>query len=299
VNLFDRLMLEFYRVLNNAWRESVRNAAYIAIQMLAELPPQERLNEMRVRKWMEVIEKHLGQDFAAAVNEPVKEYMRKSYHLGLQDVQRMGVKAGLKISIGLYGYENEQIIAVVSENNVFWIKGVGEEAAQPVQELLTKAFKEGWTKQDLATALKEEFSDIANNSDHYWLGLAEHMLLRIREFGRLNGYKSAGATYYRLTNPMDDRTSEICWALVGANKIYKLSNALEVMEKVNDIDVGKIGLEEARARLKAIAPWINEKQIVRDEYGQPIDVEGNHTPFPPFHWRCRTQTEMVFPDELK
>jgi len=71
------------------------------------------------------------------------------------------------------------------------------------------------------------------------------------------------------------------------------------MEKVNDIDVGKIGLEEARARLKAIAPWINEKQIVRDEYGQPIDVEGNHTPFPPFHWRCRTQTEMVFPDELK
>lgn len=289
MTFFDRLLREYYQVLINAWQESVREAAYTAIQMLVELPQHERQNEETVRKWMVVIEQHLGQDFAAAINEPTKAYMRKSYYLGLQDVQRMGAQ----ISIGLYGYQHEQTIATVSVNNVFWIKGAGEEVAQPIREILGKAFREGWTKRDLAAALQEEFADL-EQSDHYWFGLAEHMLLRIREYGRLNGYKAAGATHYRLVNPMDFRTSEICWALVSANKIYELKPALEVMENLNNIDMTKVGLEEAREHIKALAPWVKDSQIIRDKNRNPIGVSGPHTPFPPFHWRCRTQTEMVF-----
>lgn len=294
MSYFDRLMLEFYRVLNNAWQDSVRDAAYLAIMMLAEMPQPDRLNERIVRKWMEVIELRLGPDFAAAVSQDTKAYMQQSFRLGLQDVNRMGVK----VSIGVFGYETEQTLARYHYNFVAWIEGVGIDKSQDIYAVAMKSMKEGWTKEKLASELEEEFGHLASQSSYYWLGMAENTLLRIREYGRIMGYKKAGAQYYRLINPMDVRTSEICRALVGANKIYKLQNALDVMEKLNDIDVRKIGLEEARARMKQIAPWINEKQIVYDDFGKPIDIEGNHTPIPPFHWRCRTQTVIVWPDEL-
>jgi hypothetical protein len=45
----------------------------------------------------------------------------------------------------------------------------------------------------LADTLKDQFNDLANRSFHYWQGLAEHTALRIREFGRLQGYKKAKA----------------------------------------------------------------------------------------------------------
>ena len=40
---------------------------------------------------------------------------------------------------------------------------------------------------------KDQFNDLANRSSNYWQGLAEHTALRIREFGRLQGYKKAKA----------------------------------------------------------------------------------------------------------
>jgi len=40
-----------------------------------------------------------------------------------------------------------------------------------------------------------QFNDLSNRSAHYWQGLAEHTALRIREFGRLQGYKKAKARY--------------------------------------------------------------------------------------------------------
>jgi hypothetical protein len=66
------------------------------------------------------------------------------------------------------------------------------------------------------------------------------------------------------------------------------------MENLNNIDMTKVGLEEAREHIKALAPWVKDSQIIRDKNRNPIGVSGPHTPFPPFHWRCRTQTEMVF-----
>jgi len=48
----------------------------------------------------------------------------------------------------------------------------------------------------LAETLKDQFNDLANRSSHYWQGLAEHTALRIREFGRLQGYKKAKVRYY-------------------------------------------------------------------------------------------------------
>jgi hypothetical protein len=89
---------------------------------------------------------------------------------------------------------------------------------------------------------------------------------------------------------MDDRTSDICRALNG--QIFPLTPALECMnEMFNTSDCDDY--EEAKAKLKKLAPFINENQIEYNDDNFPVGIYGNHTPFPPFHWRCRTRTIMI------
>ena len=291
MNYYDRLMLDYYRVLNNAWRKELREAAYQAIQMLSELSDAERLDKGRIDALMTVINQNLGSDFMMAVSRETKAFVERSLRLGLQDV-RTQVK--VSISIGLWGIKDQQLASQIQNQNLFWIgKHFGTDISDGFRNTLTKAMEQGFTREQLANALREQFSDLGEKSHAYWQGLAEHTALRIREFGRLSGYEKAGVKYYRLVNPMDDRTSEICWALVSQNKIYPLDEALEVRDNLMDIDVNAEGLEEAREQVKALAPWVRESQIERDADGNPVGISGAHTPFPPFHWKCRTETEIV------
>ena len=128
---------------------------------------------------------------------------------------------------------------------------------------------------------------------HYWQGLAEHTALRIREFGRLQGYKKAKARYYKLVVILDDRTSDICRALAAQDKVYPLNDALEVMDNLMALDTKSNSLDEARDYIKALAPWIKDDQIEYDSEMNPVGVSGAHTPFPPFHWKCRTVTIIM------
>jgi hypothetical protein len=291
VNYYDRMMLEYYKVLNNAWKREIKEAARAAIGMLTEMPKAERMDKRKVDLLLEVINQNLGDDFMMEVSSETKAFVERSLRLGIQDVK---TQAKVRISVGLWGIEEQALVAQVQKQNLFWIGQHFEaDISQDFRDTLTKALEQGYTKEMLADALKESFSDLGDKGAYYWQGLAEHTALRIREFGRLSGYEKAGAKGYRLVNPMDSRTSEICWALVSQGKVYPLEVALEVRDNLMAIDVEKEGLEEARERIKALAPWVKESQIERDKEGNPVGVSGAHTPFPPFHWKCRTQTEIV------
>ena len=291
MNYYDRMMLEYYKVLNNAWKREIKEAARAAIGMLTEMPKAERMDKRKVDLLLEVINQNLGDDFMMEVSSETKAFVERSLRLGIQDVK---TQAKVRISVGLWGIEEQALVAQVQKQNLFWIGQHFEaDISQDFRDTLTKALEQGYTKEMLADALKESFSDLGDKGAYYWQGLAEHTALRIREFGRLSGYEKAGAKGYRLLNPMDSRTSEICWALVSQGKVYPLEVALEVRDNLMAIDVEKEGLEEARERIKALAPWVKESQIERDKEGNPVGVSGAHTPFPPFHWKCRTQTEIV------
>lgn len=43
MDYYDLAMLEYYRVLNNAWKAEIKDAARKAIQMLSDLPRHEKL----------------------------------------------------------------------------------------------------------------------------------------------------------------------------------------------------------------------------------------------------------------
>lgn len=291
MNAFDRLMYDYYRVLNNAWKREIKESAYLAISTLADMPAAERLDTQRVNQLMAIINQNLGADFAAAVSAPTKAFIERSLRLGNQDV-RQEVKS--RISIGIYGLQDASLATTLQQQNLFWIgQHFGTDIQADFTQSLHQALDQGFTRDQLADLLKTQFQDLGQKSQAYWQGLAEHTALRIREFGRLSGYEKAGARYYRLVNPMDDRTSEICRVLVGMGKIYPLDTALEVRDNLMAIDVQAEGLETAREHIKALAPWVKDSDIVRDPDGNPTGVSGAHTPFPPFHWKCRTVTEIV------
>lgn len=288
---FDRMMLEYYQVLNNAWRKEIKEAARIAIGMLTEMPKSERLDKNKVDALLTSINQNLGDDFMMAVSSETKAYVERSLRLGIQDVK---TSAKARISIGLWGIEDQALASQIQKQNLFWIgQHFGADISEDFRSTMTKAIEQGFTREMIADALSEQFRDLGDKSQAYWQGLAEHTALRIREFGRLSGYEKAGATGYRLINPMDDRTSEICYALVSQNLVYPLDVALNVRDQLMAIDVNLEGIEEAREQIKALAPWVKESQIERDDQGNPTGVSGAHTPFPPFHWKCRTQTEIV------
>jgi len=288
MNYYDKLMLEYYRVLNNAWKTEIKDAARIAIQMLSDMPRTEKLNKDSINQLMGIINTQLGEDFVALVNEPTKAIIDRCVRLGLKDTQ---VKAPTKTSIGLWGIEDQHLSSTIQQQQLFWIGNHFEaDVRQNFADTLSKAIEQGYTKEMLADTLKDQFNDLANRSAHYWQGLAEHTALRIREFGRLLGYKKAKARYYKLVVILDDRTSDICRALAAQDKIYPLNDAIEVMDNLMALDTKSNSLDDAREYIKALAPWIKDDQIEYDSEMNPVGISGAHTPFPPFHWKCRTTT---------
>ncbi len=109
-------MLEYYRVLNNAWKTEVKDAAYLAIQMLSDMPKSEKLNKNQIVKMMDIINSQLGDDFASLVNDPTKAYIDRCIRLGLIDTQ---VSVPVKTSIGLWGIEDQHLSSTIQKQQLF------------------------------------------------------------------------------------------------------------------------------------------------------------------------------------
>ncbi len=64
MNYYDKLMLEYYRVLNNAWKTEIKDATRLAIQMLSDMSRAEKINKDSIDKLMGIINTQLGDDLA-------------------------------------------------------------------------------------------------------------------------------------------------------------------------------------------------------------------------------------------
>ena len=290
LSAYDRLMLDYYSVLNNAWKKEIKDAARSAIIQLSGLSSHEKVNTKFLNALFFNINEQLGSDFVAAITKPTKLYIDKCFKYGLGDAAK-DIQSG--ISIGTFGATDAMVSKLCEKQQLFWIgEKFGSDMQPKFQESIKEAISNGARKHELAEILKTNFSDI-KRSDHYWLGLAKHNALKVREFGRLEGYRKAGAKGYTLGNPLDEITSDICVALVSQGLVYPLDDAIEIRDNLLAIDPQKVGLEKAREEIKALAPWVKEKDIVRDTAGDPIGVNGAHTPIPPFHWECRTYSKIA------
>ncbi len=289
---FDKLIYQYYQVLNNSWKKEIKDSAKQALQMLADIPKHERINKSHIDDILNIIASNMGEDFSSLVRTDTKAFIKRNLLLGLSDAKK---QVPNNISIGIYGIRENKLETLITKQNLFWIGNkYGTDIETRFKNTLKESVSSGFTKEMLANKLKEEFKSLGDKNQHYWQGLAEHTALRIREFGRLEGYHKAGATGYRLVVVLDDRTSEICRALASQDKVYPVDTAIDTMNQLLSINTNKHSLDTVREMTKQIAPWVSDKQIKRDPTGNPIGVSVNYSPFPPFHWRCRTTTEIVY-----
>ena len=82
-------------------------------------------------------------------------------------------------------------------------------------------------------------------------------------------------------------------AVYGYYVVYKAGRQVGKISKLMILDSKSSSLDDVREYIKALAPWIKDDQIEYESEMNPVGVSGAHTPFPPFHWKCRTTTELL------
>lgn len=282
---FQKLMTDYYLVLINAWDEKLKESARYAITQLAALGPSQRVNEQFLADLDYVIRQKMGKDFVSALDADVKTFCELTYKSSSQESQF----AGMKFS---FTPADQRNIEVLHDQQSFWLRNHYDDMiAKRINSILEESIEGNYTNRELAQMLESEFSSLVQGSRVYYEGLADHTALRIREFGRLKNYERFEAQYYKIVAVMDNRTSDICRALNG--KIFPLEPALKSMNAIFEVHEKYTNFEEAKEHLKRISPFITEDQVEYGANGQPQGVRGMSTPFPPFHWRCRTRTVMI------
>lgn len=106
----------------------------------------------------------------------------------------------------------------------------------------------------------------------YFEGLAEHYIVRSRNFGSIYQADNLGVKKYKIQGILDHRTSTICRTLITEAETYELAPAKDKMH-----DIMKI---RNLSELKQKYPFVTE----------PADAKN---PIPPLHWRCRSWMEYV------
>lgn len=282
---FDKLMDDYYLVLINAWDDKLKESARYAITQLTGLDQNQRVNEQFLKDLDWVIRQKMGKDFVSAIDSDIKTFCEMSYKVSAQEDQF----AGMKFS---FSPADQRNIEILHDQQSFWLRNhYDDSTSKKINDILEESIKNNYTNKELADQLENEFSDLVKGSRVYYEGLAEHTALRIREFGRLKNYERLGATHYKIVAVMDSRTSDICKALNG--KIFPLGPAFKSMKAIFEVHEKYDSFADAKEHLKRIAPFVTDDQIEFDKDGNPTGIEGMHTPFPPFHWRCRTRTVMI------
>lgn len=73
-------------------------------------------------------------------------------------------QASIKISVGLWGIEDQHLSSIIQKQQIFWLGNHFEaDIRQNFTDTLTQALEQGYTKEMLTETLKQQFSDIAEN----------------------------------------------------------------------------------------------------------------------------------------
>jgi hypothetical protein len=220
------------------------------------------------------IQRNIKSTFASASDEVDREMKRQT---GKAAPQKGGVGFGV-----LFGITEEHAVQALHDFGTLSAGGLWEDQMSESVRISMEEWYEGnMTRTELVTELKSltnarlSIEGQKSLARSYFEGLAEHLIVRTRNIGKLYRAKKLGVTKYRFRNPDDHRTSPICEKLNGHT--YEVAAAESV---VSDI-LGASSLDD----LKAVQPF----------WKSPDE---NRVPMPPIHWRCRSWIEMVF-EELE
>jgi hypothetical protein len=130
----------------------------------------------------------------------------------------------------------------------------------------------------------------AGHSDLYYRQVVSNAAHQARTFSRVKTFQEAKIVRYRLINPMDRRTGQICQHMVGQE--FSVAQGAEVMTDVLS--------QNTPEGIKAAAPWLSAKELdvvldgkQRGSQEASSALSGANVTLPPFHPLCRTEPIAV------
>lgn len=125
----------------------------------------------------------------------------------------------------------------------------------------------------------------------YFEGLAANAATTARAAGTLRTMADLGVTHYQISNPIDDRTCDVCGHM--NDKEFLVEHGQEVLDR----ELAATNPEDA----KAAHPWLSYSKLLevapragatRGEDSAALARQGFVAP--PFHFRCRCSVDISF-----
>ena len=258
-----------------------------------------RKKSVPIKKAVDMFLGSLEKDLSSGIMSKAK---LASVSSGLKAVVRMAkqdlVPAGIPSNFTMV---DTRTVKVLSKHTTFWVDGfysdqLGKRIAAVTREVMVEqglGVKEGGKrlqrvlsrelgvtpggKTSLASKVPARF---AGRPDAYFEIVANSAAVRARSISSITSMTSAGFTIYRLTNPMDKRTSKVCETMDGRE--FPVPQAQKMVNKLlnasNPEDV------------KSISPWLSSTRvssIAAKEGNEGLAASG--VLIPPFHGKCRTE----------
>lgn len=152
------------------------------------------------------------------------------------------------------------------------------ELSQSLKDEMLRWFEGELTRDELVEKMKKLTNERLTGekilSTSYFERLANLHVQKVRNIAKYSRGKALGGSEYGLVNPMDNRTSSVCRAIVGRNERYPLSSLDNVVKKV-------------------LAAETVEEQIEANPFWKTPDED--RAKLPPFHYGdCRTTIRIYY-----
>jgi len=226
---------------------------------------------------------------AGPMSETYTRYLAAAFLLGQSETTK---PLGWEASFSLV---DQDAVAALSRSGLWWI-GEHYGDALDTGRLLSEVegmIRDGMGRVDGGARLRAAWGAEFHRSDAYWRGLASTVATRSRSFGALSGMEATGATVYEYTNPLDERTSDVCEALNGTR--FTVKGGVELRERL-------IGADPASSpeAWKAISPWPKLRDVLgpNDLPLPSSELQAKGIAWPPLHFHCRSSIDVVAWSEI-
>ena len=204
----------------------------------------------------------------------------------------------------VFSLRNEEAItAIRGTTSIFFPSEYEAQAVRfrrRAQDTIASGLEEGLGRREIASELREEFSEAALH-ESYWETVAAVHVNRARSFSSASTYAGAGVTKYEVLSVLDERTTKVCRMMDG--KILSVESALGSFDAFE----GARSLVEVRERTNPFMrvrgdgiflPDGTRTATIGPKGGfsntlTPTQLNGAGVNMPPYHFRCRTTVVPV------
>lgn len=217
----------------------------------------------------------LSQEFGAFVSEDVGYFINKAYKIGKMDVLR-----NKALGFTMEGIDRAAT-AWLTDHHLYWIRTYYERhLSEKIATVVREGIGSGLGRAEIGDTLEgflKKYPGVQVQPSAYYRGLAANAMNRCRVFGKIQAYQDAEVKYVRWANPLDDRTSDFCRAMVRKGKIpvvRVIRQRNKLMDAIYPDDV------------RSAAPWVKVSQIENLTMEQ---INAMNVVAPPGHFHCRSE----------